>query len=212
MAGLVWYSFWSFWPFSGGCHIRELQRRPKPAHFLGSDARIITVGSFSKTVAPGYRIGWIMSSSDQDEIHRLKRAFSISTAYLQQLTLADFMASGDYGRHLKALRPVMKQNCDRMSALVAEHFPPATRLSKPDGGAVLWLELPGGVSAEQLFDEAMAAGISINPGRIYTPCGCYENFIRLSYGHCWTDQTEDAIAWLGRRVHELAGLRQRNGA
>ncbi|MCG8370570.1 MAG: PLP-dependent aminotransferase family protein, partial [Proteobacteria bacterium] len=183
-------------------------RRPTPAQFLDGDARVVTVGSFSKTVAPGYRVGWVISGGDRDEIHRLKRSFSISTAYLQQATLADFMASGDYARHLKALRPVLKRNCERMSALIAQHFPPDTRVSKPVGGAVLWLELPQSVRGERLFDEAMAGGISINPGPIYTPCGCYRNFIRLSYGHRWSNETEKAIEWLGRRVRDLAA---RNG-
>lgn len=182
--------------------------RPVPAQFIGDGARVITCGSFSKTVAPGYRIGWVLAEHFQDEIQRLKRSFSCSSGFLQQLTLADFLASGDYARHLKALRPVLKRNCERMSALVAEHFPQETRVSKPVGGSVLWLELPKSVSGEQLFEDAMAAGISINPGRIYTPCGCYENFVRLSFGHRWDEQTENAIAWTGRRVHELAGRRQ----
>ena len=81
---------------------------------------------------------------------------------LQQLTLADFLATGDYARHLKALRPVLRQNAERMTALVAEHFPADTRISKPVGGAVLWLELPGNVDSEALFDEAIEAGISIS--------------------------------------------------
>jgi DNA-binding transcriptional MocR family regulator len=91
-----------------------------------------------------------------------------------------------------------------MGALVARHFPAETRTSKPVGGSVLWLELPKAVSAEQLFDEAVDAGISIAPGQIFSPCSCYANFVRLSYGHPWSEQTEDAIRWLGRRVQELA--------
>lgn len=184
-------------------------KRPVPVQFLDDGLDVITVGSFSKTVAPGYRIGWVVSNHRQDDIHRLKRSFSITSGYLQQLTLADFMASGDYARHLKALRPVLQRNCDRMSALVAEHFPAETRVSKPVGGSVLWLELPEPVSGEQLFDEAIDAGISIAPGRIYTPCGCYENFIRLSFGHRWCGRTEQALAWLGRRVKELATTRRK---
>jgi DNA-binding transcriptional MocR family regulator len=178
--------------------------RPSPVQFLDRGVDVVTVGSFSKTVAPGYRTGWVVSGSRHDEIHRLKRSFSITSGFVQQLTLADFMASGDYTRYLKALRPVLKRNCERMSALIAESFPVETRISQPVGGSVLWLELPRSVSGERLFDDAIAAGISINPGRIYTPCGCYENFIRMSYGHQWDQRTEDAVAWLGRRVHELA--------
>ena len=105
-----------------------------------------------------------------DRITRLKRAFSCTSGLLQQLTLAEFLATGDYNRHLKALRPVLKQNAERMAALVAEHFPTETRTSKPVGGAVLWLELPGTVDAEVLFDEAIEAGISVTPGHIFSPC------------------------------------------
>ena len=179
--------------------------RPTPAAFLQSNARIITCGSFSKTAAPGYRIGWVVSNHYSAEIARLKRSFSCSSGLLQQLTLADFMASGDYNRHLKKLRAVLKQNSERMSALVEQHFPQNTRTSKPVGGSVLWLELPENVNAESLFDDAIVAGISIAPGHIFSPCSCYKNFIRLSFGHPWTEKIEDALLWLGKRVTAMAG-------
>lgn len=179
--------------------------RPVPAQFLSGKARILTCGSFSKTAAPGYRIGWIVADDRfMDGIRRRKLAFSCSSGLLQQLTLADFMASGDYNRHLKTLRPVLKRNSERMSALIAEHFPEETRLSRPVGAAVLWLELPAKIDAEQLFEEALEAGISIAPGQIFSPSNRYSNFIRLSFGHPWSDKTEDAMRRLGRRVKELA--------
>jgi DNA-binding transcriptional MocR family regulator len=178
--------------------------RPLPAQFLGGCSRIITCGSFSKTAAPGYRIGWVVTDTYIDRIAHLKRAFSCTSGLLQQLTLADFLATGDYNRHLKSLRPVLKQNAERMAALVAEYFPADTRTSKPVGGAVLWLELPGSVDAEALFDEAIEAGISITPGHIFSPCSCYTSFLRLSYGHPWSERTEDAMRWLGSRVSKLA--------
>ena len=178
--------------------------RPVPAQFLSNSARIITCGSFSKTAAPGYRIGWVVSDHFMEGITRLKRAFSCSSGLLQQLTLADFLASGNYSRHLKTLRPVLKCNAERMSAMVAEHFPADTRTSKPAGGSVLWLELPGGIDSEQLFDDAIEAGISIAPGQIFSPSNRYSNFVRLSYGHPWNERTENAVRWLGQRVGELA--------
>ena len=182
-------------------------QRPLPAQFMDNSARVLTCGSFSKTAAPGYRIGWVVSDHYIDKIAWLKRSFSCTSGLMQQLTLTSFLASGDYSRHLKNLRSVLKRNADRMAALVAEHFPADTRTSKPFGGSVLWLELPGNVDAENLFDDAIAAGISVIPGHIFSPSSGYTNFLRLSYGHVWTERTEDAIRWLGERVKTLVAVK-----
>ena len=101
--------------------------RPKPAEFFSRSGRVLTCGSFSKTAAPGYRIGWLIAGKYIGEITQLKRAFSCSSGLLQQLTLSEFMASGDYDRYLKTLRPELQCNAERMSALVAQHFPTETR-------------------------------------------------------------------------------------
>ncbi len=181
--------------------------RPIPAQFLDSAAVVITCGSFSKTAAPGYRIGWLVSRHFNERIEHLKRSFSCTSGLLQQLTLAEFVATGDYARHLKSLRAELKKNAERMAGLIAEYFPRETRISKPVGGSVLWLELPKRVDAEQLFDQAIGEGISIAPGHIFSPCARYTNFVRLSFGHPWDGRTEDAIRWLGQRVNALSGSR-----
>lgn len=178
--------------------------RPLPAAFLNSNVRVLTCGSFSKTAAPGYRVGWVYAGDLITEVASLKRAFSCSSGFLQQLTLADVLASGDYSRHLAGLRSVLQCNAERMGAIVSDAFPKQTRTSRPAGGSVLWIELPETVNATQLFDDAINAGISIAPGDIFSPCGCYTNFIRLSFGHPWSDKTEDAIRWLGRRANSLS--------
>ena len=179
-------------------------QRPKPAEMYSRSGRVLTCGSFSKTAAPGYRIGWLLAGQYRDKIMRLKRSYSCSSGLLQQLTLAEFLASGDYDRYLKTLRPVLQQNAERTSALVAQHFPAETRTSKPVGGSVLWIELPANVNSEHLFDEAIENSISIAPGLIFSPCSRYKNFIRLSFGHPWSEQIEQSITWLGRKVKELA--------
>jgi DNA-binding transcriptional MocR family regulator len=181
--------------------------RPKPVEVYSKSGRVLTCGSFSKTAAPGYRIGWLLSGQYRETVERLKRSYSCSSGLLQQLTLAEFLASGDYDRHLKSLRPVLQTNAERLRSLVAEHFPGETRTSNPVGGSVLWLELPASVDAEQLFDEAILAGISIAPGPIFSPCNRYRNFVRLSFGHKWSGALDNALVWLGSKVHELAGTR-----
>ncbi len=175
-------------------------QRPTPAQFLDPNLRAMTCGSFSKTAAPGYRIGWVAAGSLLPTVTRLKRAFSCSSGLLQQLTLADFVASGDYGRYLKSLRPALERNAERMAACVSESFPTGTRTSRPAGGSVLWIEMPDAVDSEALFDDAIAAGISIMPGHIFSPSGRYRNFVRLSFGHPWEPRTEESLSWLGREV------------
>lgn len=178
--------------------------RPKPAEFFSRKGNILTCGSFSKTAAPGYRIGWLLAGRFSAEVERLKRAYSCSSGLLQQLTLSDFLASGDYDRYLKTLRPILQQNSERMQAMVAEHFPDETRTSKPVGGSVLWLELPKTVNSVELFDNAIDAGISIAPGNIFSPQGRFDHYVRLSYGHPWSEKIEDSIRWLGAEVNRLA--------
>lgn len=178
--------------------------RPRPAACYSATGNVLTCGSFSKTAAPGYRIGWLLCGRYAESIERLKRSFSCSSGLLQQLTLSEFLASGDYDRYLKTLRPVLQRNAQRMIAFVAEHFPTGTRTSHPVGGSVLWIELPAGVDSELLFDRAIEAGISIAPGSIFAPGGRFANCIRLSFGHPWTTDIEQAIAWLGEQVGRLA--------
>jgi DNA-binding transcriptional MocR family regulator len=182
-------------------------RRPAPAAFHSASGQVLTCGSFSKTAAPGYRIGWLITGSYRDRISRLKRSYSCTSGLLQQLTLAEFLASGDYERYLHTLRPVLRRNAERMSAAVARHFPPETRTSKPVGGSVLWLELPDNVDSEKLFERALKDGISIAPGRIFSPASRYRNFIRLSFGHPWTDAIDEGLQRLGLWVSEMAGRR-----
>lgn len=176
--------------------------RPRPAQFFSRKGLVLTAGSFSKTVAPGYRIGWLLPGSYGEEARKLKRALSCSSGLLQQLTLADFMASHDYDRHLNRLRPILRQNAERMVACVEKYFPAQTAISRPRGGSVLWLELPPEISSESLFEAAREQCISIVPGGIFSAENRYQNFVRLSFGHPWSEEIEHGIETLGRMVQQ----------
>ncbi|MEM7706282.1 MAG: PLP-dependent aminotransferase family protein [Pseudomonadota bacterium] len=173
-------------------------RRGKPAQFFSRRGLVLTAGSFSKTVAPGYRIGWLLPGRFTDQVLKYKRAISYSSGLLQQLTLAEFMGSGEYDRHLRQLRPVLKVNCERMAALVAEHFPANTRISQPVGGSVLWLEMASDFDSAAYFQQALDAGISVAPGAVFSPGNRYRHFVRLSFGHPWGERLEQAVRTLGQ--------------
>ncbi len=170
--------------------------RPLPARAFAKKGSVITCSSFSKTVAPGYRIGWVVPGESGAELVKLKRAVSCSSGLLQQLTLAEFLGSGDFDRYLRRLIPVLRDNAERMSCAVARAFPDHTRLSQPRGGSVLWVEVPG-IDAVALFREALAHGVSIMPGTVFAARHRYRSFMRLSYGHPWSDKIEAGIERLG---------------
>lgn len=178
--------------------------RPRPAQFFSRKGLVLTCASFSKTVAPGYRVGWLLPGRQLEAARKLKRAMSCSSGLLTQMTLAEHMATGDYDRHLKRLKPVLKQNAERMTAAVERHFPAETGISNPRGGSVLWVELPRTVDSAEMFDRAMADNISIMPGTVFAARNRYRNFIRLSFGHPWSDAIDDGIRRLAALVRELA--------
>ena len=158
----------------------------------------MSCSSFSKTAAPGYRIGWLLPGKHLDQAKKIKRALSCSSPLLNQWVLSDFVASGDYDRNIRMLRTVLKTNKQRALSLVQECFPSGTRVNDPQGGGVLWVELPGGCSGYELFKRGLEHDISIAPGDLFSPSQKYKNFVRISFGVPWSDRIENGFRTLGR--------------
>lgn len=184
--------------------------RPRPAAHWDRDGRVLLVGSISKTLAPGYRIGWIAPGRYQERIERLKYALTVSTPSILQMAVAEFLGSGGYDRHVRRLRSQLHAQVDRTRAAVAQAFPEGTRISSPAGGFVLWLELPPNVDSYALQAAALAERISIAPGPIFSPRERYSSCVRLSCGFPWSERHEKAIKTLGRLTAELAASGRRS--
>ncbi|MBL4900291.1 MAG: aminotransferase class I/II-fold pyridoxal phosphate-dependent enzyme, partial [Colwellia sp.] len=182
--------------------------KPKPAQLYSEKGLVMTCSSFSKTAAPGYRIGWLLPGKYEEQAKRIKRAQSCSTPMLQQWTLNEYIQSGDYDRHLCVLRKKLIYNCERMRALIAEHFPNEVCISKPQGGSVLWVRCQSHVNTSEFFQQALTQGVSFAPGIIFSPSGKYANYMRISYGVQWNEQVENAIKTLGELVFEYSVKRQ----
>ena len=178
--------------------------RPPPARHYAQKGLVATCSSFSKTVAPGYRIGWLIPATSGREIVKMKRALSCASGLLQQLTLAEFLGSGDFDRHMRRLIPVLRDNAEKMSSAVAAAFPANTRLSRPRGGSVLWAEVPG-VDAVSFFQEALDHGVSVVPGTVFAARRRFKNCVRFSYGHPWSDEIERGVELLGELAHRAVG-------
>lgn len=184
------------------------EKKPKPAQLYSEKGLVMTCSSFSKTAAPGYRTGWLLPGKYEEQAKRIKRAQSCSTPMLQQWTLNEYVQSGDYERHLCVLRKKLIYNCERMRALIAEHFPSEVCISKPQGGSVLWVRCQSHVNTSEFFQTALAQGVSFAPGIIFSPSGKYANYMRISYGVQWNEQVENAIQTLGKLVHEYTKLQR----
>ncbi|MFV3406310.1 MULTISPECIES: GntR family transcriptional regulator MpaR [Pseudomonas] len=179
------------------------QQAPKPAKAFDRDGLVMHCGSFAKSLAPGYRIGWVAAGRFAQKIERLKLMTSLCASMPAQAAIADYLQHGGYDRHLRKLRYALEGQQANMLAAITRHFPAQTRVSQPSGGYFLWLELPEQMDALKLFHMALAQGISIAPGPIFSPARRFGNCIRLNYGSPWNTGAEQAMETLGRIVRSF---------
>jgi DNA-binding transcriptional MocR family regulator len=174
--------------------------RPRSLKAFDSTDSIILCGSYSKKLAPGFRVGYIAAGRWQDRAKALKLASTLNGALLPTLAIAEFLKNGGYDRYLRAIRQACRVQVSRMKEAVVESFPPGIGLSRPRGGFLLWCELPAKADAVKLSEQARRAGISIAPGPMFSPVGDFRNFIRINCGCPWNPQIERAVGVLGHLV------------
>ena len=179
----------------GDLHFGE--HRPLPLRSFDHKGNVVTCSSFSKTLAPGYRIGWIVAESDREEMLSRKHSVSLSTSSVGQMVVAEYLATAGYERHLRGLRRRLMQQVDKMRLKLGNHLPKGTRISQPQGGFVLWVELPRGVDALKVFSRCLENQVSVLPGTIFSPTRKFRNCLRVSCGHPWNDSIDQAVQLLG---------------
>jgi DNA-binding transcriptional MocR family regulator len=174
--------------------------RPKPFMALDRRGNTIYCSSFSKTVAPGYRLGWIATGRHMQKVLEHKMALTLCNPALPQVAFADFLSSGGYDSHLRRIRRVFSDNVDQMMRTIDRTFPKSVRVTRPAGGFVLWLELPKHLDSRELLDAALNKGICFAPGDAFSASGRYANCLRLSCGHDWGPRIENGVKTLGKIV------------
>lgn len=173
---------------------------PLPALAFDREGLVMHCSSFSKTLAPGYRIGWVAAGRYTEEVQRLKLMTTLSASIPAQAGIADYLQHGGYDRHLRKVRGALSKHRDTMRIAIRRRLPQAAVRSYPDGGYFFWLEFPDDIDAMALHALAIAKGISIMPGPIFSASRAFRNCIRLNYGHPWSTQVEEAIRALGELV------------
>ncbi len=176
----------------------------RPAKAFDRAGLVLLCASFSKVIAPGYRVGWIAAGRFHRQVLELKFTTTLATPTLPQLAIAAFLRGGGFDRHVRQMRAACRGQLERMREAVGRHFPPGTRVTRPAGGFLLWIEMPAGVDALRLFDEALAERISVTPGPAFSARLRFRNCIRLNCAHPWSERIEAAVATLGRLVRAQA--------
>lgn len=170
---------------------------PPPAKAFDRCGLVMHCGSFSKTLAPGYRVGWASAGRFALRVQRLKLMTTISTSIPVQAGIADYLGRGGYDRHLKKIRLAMQSQRDSMSAAISRWLPENTQQTNPGGGYFLWLTFPEPIDAVSLHQLAIERGISVAPGPMFSATHIFQNCIRLNYGHPWSPRIDEAIRTLG---------------
>ena len=178
-------------------------QRPRVAQSYDKSGLVMLCSTFTKTLAPGYRVGWVAPGRFYSKIRALKQTSTLATVTITQLAIAEFLANGGYDHYLRGIRRTYFEQVERISHALAESFPSEIKITRPAGGFVLWVELPRNVSALKLHELALAEKISIAPGPMFAAKPSFENYIRISCGHPWSSRMERAIGVLSYLVKKL---------
>jgi DNA-binding transcriptional MocR family regulator len=181
------------------------EQRPVPLKAFDRKDLVLTCSSFSKTLAPGLRIGWVIPGRRYKErVQNLKAGTTVSTSTLDQYLVSELLAIGAYERQMRSLRSTLKKQMVRTAVTIQKHFPPDTRLMVPEGGSLLWVQLPSGIDGLNVHRRALEHDIAVIPGVVCSNTGQFGNYIQISFASPFTPATERGIATLGKIVHELS--------
>jgi DNA-binding transcriptional MocR family regulator len=181
--------------------------RPKPFGALDPAADTIYCSSFSKTIALGYRIGWLVAGRRMQAVLQQKLSATLATPALTQAALAGLLSCGGYDSHLRRIRRVFAEYIDRMTRAIKRGFPERTRVSRPAGGFVLWVELPQPADTRALFAEAVRRGICFARGDVFSASSRHRHCLRLSCGYAWDRRIEAGVETIGPLAGTQAGLK-----
>jgi DNA-binding transcriptional MocR family regulator len=179
-------------------------RRPVTAKAFDTSGRVLLCSSISKTLAPGLRVGWIAPGRFRDQILHLKTNQTLACPTISQLAIAEFLEHGSYDAHLRKIRTFFANQVQLFSSAITRYFPSTVRVSRPQGGFVLWIELDAKLDTTELAARAVNQhGIAIAPGCIFSANGKrFRNYMRISCGHPWSARMEKAIETLGQMAAE----------
>jgi DNA-binding transcriptional MocR family regulator len=179
------------------------RHRPKTCKSFDKEGWVLQCSSISKSLAPGYRIGWAFPGRFKEQVIRLKMMHTITGTTITQLAIAHFLSLGRYEYHLKKFRKALHTQCLRYVQGIMQYFPENTKVSRPQGGFVLWVELDNKLNAYRLYQEALKHHISVAPGQLFSAQKQFGNCLRISYARPWGSEVEEGLKTLGRLIKKM---------
>ncbi|NJD59790.1 MAG: PLP-dependent aminotransferase family protein [Anaerolineae bacterium] len=183
--------------------------RPSVCKAYDRKGLVLLCSSFSKDLVPGYRVGYVAPGRFKSTIEWLKYTTNVATSTLPQVAIAKFLESGGYERHLRSIRRLYAGFMSQLSQAVLRYFPEGTRVTRPNGGIVLWVQMPDYADSLELYKQALQVDITLAPGYMFSATEQYRNFIRLNAAW-WTYETDRAMRRLGELVAEQGDQRKIN--
>ena len=180
--------------------LAEQEDRRRAVRSFDTSGHVMLCGSFSKTLAPGLRVGWIEAGRWTEPVRRMKMATSGAQTTFVELAMAELLNHTGNEAAFRQMRHTIAARVDEARRLIAGSFPKGTRVTDPAGGYVLWVEMPRGIDSQALFSAALAERIAIAPGTLFSATDRYRHCIRLGVGGRWDDTQRHALM----RVGELA--------
>jgi DNA-binding transcriptional MocR family regulator len=183
-------------------------RRPITAKSFDKEGGVLLCSSISKTLAPGLRVGWISPGKFRERILQLKTNQTLTSPTITQMAVAEFLEHGAYDAHLRRIRGLFSEQLQRFSSAIVRYFPRNIRITRPQGGFVLWIEFDPELNATELAARAMNRHrISVAPGCIFSANGKkFRNCLRISCGHPWSATIDEALKTLGHLARKNHGL------
>ena len=167
---------------------------------LGKDG-VITLKTFSKTIAPGFRIGWMHGPKTIiDQFEKVKQCADLHTSTFNQYILFEFISQGFMEPHIEKIKVDYLKKRNAMIAAFKEHFPEGVKWTEPQGGLFLWVTLPENLSATEMFEKAIELEVAYVPGSAFYPHGGGDNTMRLNFSFSSIDEINEGVKRLAKLI------------
>lgn len=176
----------------------------KPFKYYDKQDRVLLCGSLSKSLCPGYRIGWVVNQGFNGQLQKQQMLSTLSGSAPVQQGIAHYLQHESYDNHLRKLRKTLQQRQADTIAMIRQYFPADITLHSAEGGYFVWLELADDIDCYSVYTQALADGISIAYGGLFASKPQYRHCMRLNVSLAPSEQLEQALRRIGLLLRQQA--------